>query len=237
MVRPAAGYLVVWRCSIAAHDDLSPVVDEILAFVATGERLVVTWETPDRSRLNAELLRRGCIVHREKLFVRRDLRGGLPRTVPFAWRSLAEVGHEAFLPVLWEASQGDPFEGPDRDARREWGTLVADTGSDLDPALWRIALQEGEPLGVVLPTVWKGERREGTMSYVGVLPSHRGRGLGRALHAAGLHLLAEAGALRYVGSTDVRNTAMARVFAQNGCLVEAKQLLLHPPPARQPASR
>jgi len=227
--RSEPGKVVVWRCAIDDADDVAPAVEEILAFAADGERLIITWESPDRVRLNAALRAAGCSVHREKLFVQRDLTGDLPPSVDFTWRTLAEAGESELVPVLWEASQGDPFEGDDRDAEREWRELVADTGTELDPTLWRIALRDGVPVGVVLPTVWEGARREGTLSYVGVVPAHRGRGLGRALHAAGLRLLAEAGALRYAGSTDVRNAAMARVFAANGCPVASVQLLLRPP--------
>jgi RimJ/RimL family protein N-acetyltransferase len=230
--RPHPGRVVVWRCAVDDGDDLGPVVANIVAFAASAENgLIVTWESPDRVRINAELRAAGCTVHREKLFVQRELAEDLPPAGDFAWRTLAEAGEAEILPALVSASEGDPFEEEPRDPEREWKELVEDTGDDLDPTLWRVALQDGEPVGVVLPTVWKGRRREGTLSYVGVVPAHRGRGLGRALHAAGLHLLAGAGALRYAGSTDVRNTAMARVFERNGCPTTSVQLLLHPPRA------
>lgn len=228
--RPQPGHVVVWRCRVAEADDLEPVVRDIVAFAVSAEDgLITTWETPDRLRINAELRAAGCTVHREKLFVQRELTDDLPAGRDFAWRTLAEARDAAFLRVLTEASEGDPFEGPERDPEREWKELLEATGDDLDPTLWRIALMDGEPVGVVLPTVWKGKRKEGTLSYVGVVPAHRGQGLGRALHAAGLHLLAEAGAQRYAGSTDVRNAPMAHVFEQNGCAVTSVQLLLHPP--------
>lgn len=147
----------------------------------------------------------------------------------FDWRTLAQVGEDTFRRLLWEASQVDPFEGEDRDPQREWEDLVADDGEKSDLTLWRVALIDAEPVGVVLPTVWEGKRSEGTLSYVGVLPPHRGRGVGRALHAAGLHLLAGAGAQRYAGSTDVRNVPMARIFEQNACPITSVQLLLRPP--------
>lgn len=228
--RPAPGQVVVWRCAVADEDDLSGVVRDLLALAPTPEGRIVTWETPDRLRINRELLDAGCTVHRSKLFVQRELVGeDLPPTLDFAWRTLAQVGDDELARHLTEASEGDPFEDEPRDPRREWDDLVEATGNDLDPALWRVAWWEGEPVGVVLPTVWEGKRREGTLSYVGVLPAHRGRGLGRALHAAGLRLLAEAGALRYAGSTDVRNLPMARVFERNGCPTTSVQLILRAP--------
>lgn len=77
---------------------------------------------------------------------------------------------------------------------------------------------------MVLPLVWAGDSPEGTLSYVGILPEHRGEGLGRRLHRAGLLLLARAGAQSYLGSTGIRNEAMARVFERNDCAMTGIQL-------------
>ena len=107
--------------------------------------------------------------------------------------------------------------------------LIEYAGELLDRNLWRVALLDGEPIGVVLPQTFGGEPEEGSVFYVAILPEHRGRGLGRKLHRAGLALLAGAGVQRYVGSTDVRNEAMARVFAGNGCEISTTQLFFHVP--------
>jgi RimJ/RimL family protein N-acetyltransferase len=133
---------------------------------------------------------------------------------------------------MTEASEGDPFEEGPRDPEREWRELVAHVGDAFDRTLWRIALVDGVAVGVVLPTVFQRKDAVGTLSYIGIVPEHRRRGLGRALHASGLRLLAAAGARRYAGSTDLRNAPMARIFEKNGCALEAVQLLLHPPAAR-----
>ena len=110
----------------------------------------------------------------------------------------------------------------------EWRELLDYAGEALDRDLWRLALVDGAVAGVVLPVVWPGDDRTGTLFYVGIVPSHRGRGLGRALHAEGLRLLAAAGAVSYSGSTDCRNEAMARVFERNGCEILGRQLFLVP---------
>lgn len=52
---------------------------------------------------------------------------------------------------------------------------------------------------------------------IGVFPDHRSRGLGKILHARGLEILRAQGALDYIGSTDVLNASMLRVFETNGC--------------------
>ena len=59
------------------------------------------------------------------------------------------------------------------------------------------------------------------MTLIGVLPEHRNRGWGGRLHR---HLmgLAKGRATTYVGSTDVRNRPMLRLFGKNGCTFETE---------------
>ena len=59
--------------------------------------------------------------------------------------------------------------------------------------------------------------RVGSLAFVGPVPEARGRGWGRALHAAALARLARTGAAEYVDFTDEQNVPMRRVFAANGC--------------------
>ena len=71
--------------------------------------------------------------------------------------------------------------------------------------------------GVLLPQIYPDIQTEGTLYYIGVAPERRGEGWGKRLHAHGLALLASRGATRYVGSTDLRNEPMVRVFRHNRC--------------------
>ncbi len=135
-------------------------------------------------------------------------------------RSLTEAGEPPFKARLAEASEGDPFEERRtgaRDLEREWRDLVESAGKRFDPARWWLVDDARGPIGVVLPQ--RVNESTGTLYYVGVVPSRRGAGLGRRLHALGLSLLAADGVRRYVGSTDVRNSAMRAVFARNGAPV------------------
>ncbi len=52
---------------------------------------------------------------------------------------------------------------------------------------------------------------------IGIVPGYRQRGLGKVLHAKGLEILSKQGATEYVGSTDLENPAMIRIFESNGC--------------------
>jgi ribosomal protein S18 acetylase RimI-like enzyme len=116
-----------------------------------------------------------------------------------------------------------------RDPEADFQELVELAGDRYDPGSWFIAEIGSDTVGVLLPQVLPDAGTEGTLFYVGVLPAFRGRGYGRALHAAGLSMLAERGAEDYVGSTDTRNQPMLRIFQKNGCELAATQLFFRPP--------
>ncbi len=191
-----------------------------------GRSELVTWDDAKRTRINDALRATGYTDYRRKLFVMRDLKEHLPPGGDFAWRTLAEIGEPAFIDLMTRCAEGDPFPEDDFDPQQDWRELLEHAGASFDPNRWRAPLIDGEPAGVVLPTPYPGAPIEGTISYVGILPAFRGRGFGRALHASGLRLLAEAGCTIYKGSTDHRNKAMARVFEKNGCAVDGVQLLM-----------
>ena len=216
-------------CSASSEVDLSAVARAIAALVPSKDGEIVSWARPELHALNAAFGAIACTLYRRKAFVERDLTGELPDSGAFGWSDLPTFGQPRFLALLMEASEGDPFEESERDPDREWRELVAYAGDGFDPTLWRVPLLGDEPIGIVLPTTWPKVGDSGTLAYLGVLPAFRRRGLGRALHAAGLGLLAGAGVKTYKGSTDVRNEAMVRVFERNGCTRKADQLLLRPP--------
>ena len=64
------------------------------------------------------------------------------------------------------------------------------------------------------------------ISYVGVLPEHRGNGYADELLVEASHLLVEGGAPEIVAATDVGNTPMAAAFARCGYVV-VDRLMVH----------
>jgi len=230
--RPTPALLIADRLDCEPGVDRRVVCDafaeQAVAAASAGpsyEVLVV--ERPENDAWRAALEARGFAVVRRKAFVERSLLDALPEAPDgFALRSLAEAGEAPFIARRQEASQGDPFEerrGDPRDLGKEWQVLVAIPGPQFDPTRWFLVDDAQGPVGIVLP---QANARTGTLYYVGVVPSRRGQGLGRAIHALGLRLLAAAGLARYVGSTDVRNAAMLAVFARNGCPVDGTEVYL-----------
>lgn len=172
-----------------------------------------------RTDANAVLQEAGWHLAKGKAFVERSLEQ--PVTVPpheLDFVSLAQVGRPAFVQALLTASEGDPFEtSTPESAEQDFSDLVEYAGDAFDPEGWLLARQGGEAVGVVLPQRYPDQPHAGTLFYIGIFPQARGRGLGRVLHAEGLRRLQEQGVTLYQGSTDLRNEAMRRVFAANGC--------------------
>jgi ribosomal protein S18 acetylase RimI-like enzyme len=85
--------------------------------------------------------------------------------------------------ALWEAcGLTRPWNDPRRDIARK---------ATVQPELFRVAVA---PDGSIVGTVMAGyDGHRGWINYLGVLPSHRGAGLGRTLMAEAETLLAELG--------------------------------------------
>ncbi|MFJ3385597.1 MULTISPECIES: GNAT family N-acetyltransferase [unclassified Curtobacterium] len=88
---------------------------------------------------------------------------------------------------------------------------------------WRIAVDaDGLTVGFVLAT---RTAYDAAISYIGVLPQHRGRGVVDALLAEGLRVHETAGAPRVVGTTDAANTPMRRAFERAGFVVTKRRIV------------
>jgi ribosomal protein S18 acetylase RimI-like enzyme len=209
---------------LTADDEGSEeVVSSLCAYLAdsfaSDGTEILSSDKPTNRQKNISLEAAGFVIGKSKIFVERDVAGyESPYDDPFEYRTLAQLGEDRFIEIMTEAAQGDPFENvADRDPREDFRELVQYAGERFDPTWWRVAYRDGRPIGVVLPQAFADPAGEGSLFYVGVLPSYRGHGFGKALHAAGLEFLAGHGITHYVGSTDTRNGPMVAVFMANGC--------------------
>ena len=88
---------------------------------------------------------------------------------------------------------------------------------DFHPALWQVAEAGGEPAGAALCF---GDRELGWVLELGVLPRHRGRGLGVALLRSGFRALAARGHTRVGLEVDAENeTGATRLYERAGMRV------------------
>jgi RimJ/RimL family protein N-acetyltransferase len=91
---------------------------------------------------------------------------------------------------------------------------------------WRVALADGGPVGFIVPSATPYHRNVG---YLGVLPSHRGRGLVDDLLSEVTRMHAEAGAQRITATTDMTNPPMAAAFDRAGYQVTEVRMVLEAP--------
>ncbi len=192
-----------------------------LAETVGGDLLL--WSEGSGARLRSAIEAAGFVLHREKVFVERALDDVQRPKTSLSFVPLEAYGEKGFIDLLYACTAGDPFEDRDASPREEqYAELVRDAGTAWSAGGWYTALDGGAPVGVVLPQPYPDDPR-GTIFYIGVLPAHRGRGYGATLHAFGLACLSGR-ARSYVGSTDVRNEPMRRVFSRNGCRETKRQL-------------
>jgi GNAT superfamily N-acetyltransferase len=72
-------------------------------------------------------------------------------------------------------------------------------------------------IGIGIPHIEMGTEDEGRLFYFGVVPEMRGHGIGTKIHKLTLSLLKKWNAIDYVGSTDIHNKHMIKIFERNGC--------------------
>ncbi|MGD6781809.1 GNAT family N-acetyltransferase [Sutcliffiella horikoshii] len=84
-------------------------------------------------------------------------------------------------------------------------------------------LKDGAFAGISIPHIEIGTEDEGRLFYFGVVPELRGQGIGAQIHRVSMELLKQFQATYYVGSTDVNNTNMIKVFEKNGCQLRDKK--------------
>jgi GNAT superfamily N-acetyltransferase len=109
-------------------------------------------------------------------------------------------------------------------AREAAEAMVADavggTTYSCDRQWWSLVFFDDTPAGFVLPVVFTGEARngldEGTIYHIGVVPEHRGKGLGALLVARGTDALLSHGVWQISADTAAENEPMIRIFEQQG---------------------
>jgi ribosomal protein S18 acetylase RimI-like enzyme len=89
---------------------------------------------------------------------------------------------------------------------------------------WRLAYnRDGDVVGIVMPTMTTDFA---TLSYVGVVPAHRGRHYIDDLVIEALHIFTEAGQTLVNDATDVGNTPMAASFERVGYRVVGRRVVM-----------
>lgn len=76
------------------------------------------------------------------------------------------------------------------------------------------------PIGIALTELVPSDPQTGIIEYFGVIPEYRNLKIGRSLHLKSLQTLIGLGAKTYLGSTNIRNYPMIKIFDVNECEVK-----------------
>jgi RimJ/RimL family protein N-acetyltransferase len=191
-----------------------------------------------------EPARRRALLERAGFRVARDGRrwrwpgGPAPeRSRRLAFRSLADVGDEAFVEAIARVSE-DVLDAKLR-ANRERLGREGDAAAHFSllrrlrhrPEWFLVGYDRADLVGLF---VGAGNAEAVFVAYVGVVPERRGHGFVDDLLRTGTALLLEAGEERIEADTDKANVPMERAFERNGYVSHATRLELVADRAPQP---
>ena len=208
----------LWQAVITADPAHADVLHDLLqewvasaATVATG-RLSTRLDVPNAI---SDALADGGWQH---CGYRREFRtpvGQLPpdlRTSSIEWRDVTEVGLTQSAAVFGEAGQG-----PDWDDDDDPHALIVAYLDDRElTTSIEIGFVEGEPAAFLCAQA--ADDGWCTLTFLGITPAHRSRGLGTAVHRRGFELMRRLGGTTYHGGTSARNAAMLHLFDKHGCV-------------------
>lgn len=135
----------------------------------------------------------------------------------FDLKSLRQEEEDVFLET-WRRSMEGSLNAPQslnmdeqmKSVKKELGPGYVDT--------CLTAYENGIPIGVVMPHIEPGTKKEGRIFYFGLMPEERGKNKATVLYKEGLYLLKNRFQASYsVGATSVHNKPMLKVFEKCGC--------------------
>jgi mycothiol synthase len=138
----------------------------------------------------------------------------------FTWRPYDATIAEEFRAVLQATYEGS-LDMPELEGTRSLEDILAghQAAGLFVPARWQLGAIPGEPgSGAVLLLTEAPGREAWEVIYLGLTPSARGRGLGRAVIRRALELARGAGAPVLELAVDLRNTPAVRLYRGTGFL-------------------
>jgi ribosomal protein S18 acetylase RimI-like enzyme len=180
-----------------------------------GQALLPPHEAP----LAAPLERNGFAHVTRLRYLRRPVHAAdqLPPEQPhLEWESYDEGDQALFHETLLRTYEGS-LDCPEVNGVRDIGEIIAGHRAQgkHDPARWWLAREQGRAVGVLLLAEMP-EWAAWDVSYVGVVPAARGRGIGRALMGRALAEAEDGGATQVTLSVDERNRPARGLYRSLG---------------------
>lgn len=138
---------------------------------------------------------------------------------PFSWRSipdLSDTSLEYFAMLMSRASEGDPDFDPKDDALECIKGYLQENKLTCDTECFHIGSINGEDSAILIAQINK-QSGWSRITYMGLLPRHRGKGLGKWVHRHGFAMIKKQGGIYYQGGTLSNNSPMIRLFEMHGC--------------------
>ena len=227
----AEGWSLPWN---GAYLDIgSRLVEGSLEYLKTAGVATVTGKVISRwtqgEQIRAILQEAGLPLEQEKrAFVCNEPQKAVEVPRRLLFKSLLEVGENAFIEVIERALNGsldqDDQERCAAEGRREIAEEYFHPDQEYfgyEPEWWTFAEdRNGNTVGFVQPAYFKdsdkGELKEGTVVYIGVVPEQRGHGYSVDLLLHATALLQREGVWRILCDTDAQNLPMIEAFQKVG---------------------
>ena len=221
-IRQPDGTVFMWPPVAVARVDLHAVARALLAGVRQ-------WLDTAPYRLAQCLLDPEAVVDRQLfeaqgfphladlLFLRRDLGDScMVVNEPMPFVTFAEEARARFAAVLERTYQGSRdcprLNGLRSGAEALQGHRFA---GEFDPRLWRVYRSGKSDAGVML-FANHPDQGEWELTYMGIVPEHRGEGLGRKMIAQGLEHARASGATGVFLAVDEQNSYARRLYEEMG---------------------
>jgi len=170
----------------------------------------------DSERESCAPLERGGFIHLTQLVeLRHDLQAIPDASPQFTVESFGEANREAFLSALLASFEGS-LDCPEVSGSRTDAELLAAYTDSMQPdAPWFLAQLDGQAVGVLLLDA-DSEPDACELTYLGIAPGFRRRGLGSELVRFALHWARNAGRGALALSVDARNLPARRLYETLG---------------------
>ncbi|WP_372404208.1 GNAT family N-acetyltransferase [Streptomyces luteireticuli] len=226
---PAADRVAIGTRLLRTARETVPDTGEYSRFVPPGWRDDATVRRAVEDRV-AVAERTGARPFVERL--RLEWRPGTPVPAPggrLAFRPVRDVGE--LLALMTSALDGtlDAYSRADLARMPAREAAAAHYEDDLARFAdrrdrWRVAtLPDGEPVGFVVPA---HNDYHAIISYLAVLPAHRGHGYADDILAEGTRVLAREGVPRVRAATDLANSPMAEAFRRAGYVEFEREIVM-----------
>lgn len=138
---------------------------------------------------------------------------------PVRWEELSPAGSFALehaAEFLRTVATGDPDFDPKEDPLVALKGFLSDPNLTHSPDCVQIGYFEKQPAALIVAQV-DSNSGWSRITYMGIAPQFRGRGLGKWVHRHGFAMMLKQGGSLYHGGTVTTNEAMIRLFRGHGC--------------------